>query len=793
MVICYIFHNFAVLLLTYANKFPLMYLRLVMMSVILTLRTLLPLLSATPTSLPDDSRSIDMGTTRIGGAVQDQNGMIWVGTWSGLYCYDGYEMHNVRINSGDGTSIGGDHIRDIRLSPKGNIWCRTDNEIFEFDRASFSFKDLPPSQQSRIAPLMGKTWHGTKDGQNILWTADGSRLIKTMLHRHHPAKMLAATNGLCARSLFIDSSKRVWAGFKDCNAIKVYGADGSLLKTITMEFSPYCIYQMRNGDIWAGGKPGGLAKVGNGRSISTDAVYDLKEDAHGRLWIATFGEGIKCLANPKAQRPTLSPSLSGGYIKKLLITPSQHLIAATTDGLLIGSVKAANLKHISFKAVKRDGHNPRSLISNAVLDVKQDSKGYVYVCTESYGIDVIREENLFSDSPAFRHLGMGGSAMTNDVCGGGIALAGDSLLVVVGNNNVTFYNPQKDEVVNYARSFWGDSCVFSEVSPVRMANGSWLFCTLTGVLTATPHHLYSRGFVPKIFFTTLSVNGGSDVFTLLTDSLRLSADERNISLRFAAIDHINNKEIFYRSSFDGSAWSAATKSRSITLYDLTAGIHILRVQSTDGYGRWVDNSRTLVIAVAPHWYETWWAMALYALATISICTVVVYAIIYIRRIKKQHSELLHQLMEMIDREKKLSAIKIKEQTSAHIPVAPKGEETAEDKPHWVAASGAKPEDIRFLNRVKEYIEKNIGNASASIEEMADYAAVSRSTLSRRLQKLVGISAKQLFFEARMKRAYRLLADNATMHRSMDDIARMCGYDDTAYFKKVLKKRGLPTR
>lgn len=755
-------------------------------SIIFCICTLLSSQSTTLVPSPlGRSRCINLGAMRIGGVVQDRNGMIWVCTWSGLYCYDGYELHSVRVSPGDGTSIGGDHIRDIRLSPQGDIWCRTDDEIFKFDIASFSFRDLPPREQKRIAPLMGRTWHGTTDRQSIRWTADGSTLLKTITHSHHPARTLGGTEGLRARSLFTDREGRIWAGFKDSNLIKVYDRNLSLIKTIAMDFQPYCIYQMRNGNVWAGGKPSGLARVGDEGSICTDAVYDMKEDARGRLWIASFGGGVKCCADPGAQHPVLSPTLGGRYVKKLLITPSGHLIAATTEGLLTGSVNGASLTRIALKTVKRDGNNPRSLASNAILDVKEDSRGNIYVCTESHGIDMTTEEELFSANPSFRHLGHGGSAMTNDVCNA-IALAGDSLLVVTGSDNVTFYYPKKDEAVNYARTFWGDSCTFSEASAVLTADGSWLFCTLTGVLVATPHHLYSRGFAPHIFFTTLAVNGGADIFTPLADTLRLSAGQRNISLRYAAIDNISNQEISYRSSFDGSAWSVATRSRSITLYDLSAGSHILRVQSTDRYGRWVDNCRTLLITVAPYWYETWWAMALFAVLALLVCSTVAYAFIYIRRMKQQRNVLLHQLMEMIDREKELSARMAKEEATAPAQAQERGNEDAMERTlSDMTSTGARPEDIRFLGKVKDYIERNIGNASASIEEMAAEAAVSRSTLNRRLQKLVGVSAKQLLLEARMKRAERLLA---TEQLPIDCIARMCGYDDVAYFKKVMKKK-----
>ncbi|MDE5734550.1 MAG: AraC family transcriptional regulator, partial [Duncaniella sp.] len=97
-----------------------------------------------------------------------------------------------------------------------------------------------------------------------------------------------------------------------------------------------------------------------------------------------------------------------------------------------------------------------------------------------------------------------------------------------------------------------------------------------------------------------------------------------------------------------------------------------------------------------------------------------------------------------------------------------------------------PEDAMFLDRVRRYIEANIANSDANVEEMAEAAAVSRSTLNRRLRSNLGISAAQLMIEARMKYACQLLGDGT--HRSLAETAGMCGYSDPQYFQRVFRKR-----
>lgn len=753
-----------------------------------------------------------LGGSGVGGVVQDSRGLIWIATWNGLCCTDGYDIHAIKLSPGDGTDIGGDHIRDICLSPQGMIWCHTDDEVFEFNPYTFAFRDLPKSTQDSIAPQMGKTWQGLRDIQNVLWTADEHGLYKT-IPLHHPARVIDGSQGMHPRAMNKDSKGNIWVGFKADNSIKVYSQDGKLLRSMSAPFSPYCLLEAADGVMWAGGKPGGLMRVG-GNLLTQDPVYDIRQDKLGRLWIATFGNGIKCCLNPADDNPRFHTFCDGKKVRQILITTKGNLIAATTEGLIVGDISKSDIKTISLVNIKRDGHNPNSLMSNAVMNVVSDSQHRIFIATESSGIDMVEEDILMSDQPVFTHLTMTSRSLSREACKA-LTMCGDSLLVIVGDDNVSFYNPLNDNAIRYASSFWTDSCRFAEVAPMRMSDGSWWVCSLSGLLRATPHHLYTRGFVPPLIFTTLSINGGSELFRVMPDTLRLNANERNISLEFAAINHIDNTNILYRSSFDGSPWTAACPTRRVSLYDLTPGWHTIRIQSTDSYGRWVDNTCTMDIYVAPYWHETWWAMTLLILIVVSILAAITYGFIYIRMIKRQKSQLLEQLMAMINHNNQMvfheqtlhktgevrgeSIGEIVGEVSSHeycqdgstdvMSVTPDNQDASVNKLHDSIIK-AKPEDVSFLNNVRHYIEINISNSDANIEDMASFSAVSRSTLNRRLRSLVGISATQLLIEARMQRAQELIASNAYNLYTMTEIADKCGYADVNYFKAVIKKRGI---
>ena len=748
------------------------------------------LISALFVFLPIDSQVMTyyddhsgLSSSRVGGGVQDKNGLLWFATWNGLNCYDGYEFHWVNIKPGDNAGISTGRLRDIRLSAKGNIWCHTDNGIYAFDLSTYTFKEIPQKQQRVIAKYMGKKWHGLTDTQGNRWTADRQGLYRCSTP-HHPASIVKGTEGEWPRSFAIDNIGNLWVSMADSRRIKVLDTYGTIVRTITLDTAPYAMLPMQNGRVWVGGKPGCLLRIendGQQTSVSDDIVYDIKEDSEGHLWIATFGEGIKVCEYPDKTPVRISAPVSGlGKLKvrRLLITPSGNIIATTTEGLLAGHIDDKHWQNTKLKLIKRDASNEGSLANNATMDLVRDSKGNIYVCTESSGIDMISESDLMScvdgnRQPVFRHFNVKNSSLTSDFCKA-MTLASDTLIVVVGNDNITAFNPVSDQSVNYGRIFWSDTVRFEETKPLIMNDGSWILGTHEGALIASAHNLYSRGYIPPLVFTTLAIkDGGADLCLVPKNEITLDEDQRNITIGYAALDYTDNSGILYRSRLDDSEWCATSKNRSVTLFNLTAGKHTFEVQSTDRYGRWVNNNHTITIIVAPYWYETWWATMLFVLIGIAIVATIIYTYLYIRRMNQQRKQLLEKYMKVLAR-----TMDTPYRTStARFKITTAGET------HELPA-----EDTRFLNRVREYIDNNISNPDAGVDAMADAAAASRSTLNRHLRSLLGISASQLLIDARMQRAKQLLSRREETGDSIADIAKKCGYYDPHYFQRAFKQK-----
>lgn len=733
----------------------------------------------------------------VSDVLQDRQGFIWLSTWNGLNRFDGYEFRQIKTRPGDGTDIKSEVIRRIMQDGKGNIVCRTESGFFRFDTHNYRLEDVADTTMYDMPPI-GKP-APFRDSEGNVWTVERYGVTKTCT-AHHPAKIVTGTENVQARAFMRDRKNRWWLATKEDECIRIYdgrnvlagflGSDGRLHGEKTpFGHRAYTIVQTRGGDIWAGCKPGALIRMREradgtfeirrirGAELACDIIYHIIEDGAGRLWLATFGGGVVCIPNPEADNPMfISFKINGAEskgckVRRLLLTRRGNIVCATTNGIVTGRINRSDVRKSVFRRLGRDGKRSGSLCNNATMDVVQDGRGRIFIATENSGIDMTDEEELFGDEPSFAHFNTANSSLTSDACLA-MTVKGGGHILVVCTDRVMDFMPYGDSTVTYSRRFWSAACHFSEERPLRLPDGSWLFGQEQGAYIATPHNMDTRGYKPPLLFTELMVSGKQPVTGICTtDTVVLGTDERNFSISFAALDYTDNTDICYRSRLDGSPWSRAGNDRTLTFYDMAPGTHTLTVQSTDRYGRWVDNARRLTIIVTPHWHETLWARMAEWLLFAGMITGVVYTVFYIRNMNRQWRELLVKYMALLDR-------------------ADGGQSPAE-KAEAPALPAELPEsDRRFLGLVMRYIEENIGNSDANIDDMAAFAATSRSNLNRKLRSLVGITAAQLLIDARMQRAAQMLGAAAAEDGKprIAEIAYACGYSDPRYFSRCFRQK-----
>jgi signal transduction histidine kinase/DNA-binding response OmpR family regulator len=104
----------------------------------------------------------------------------------------------------------------------------------------------------------------------------------------------------------------------------------------------------------------------------------------------------------------------------------------------------------------------------------------------------------------------------------------------------------------------------------------------------------------------------------------------------------------------------------------------------------------------------------------------------------------------------------------------------------------KPKDIvltspdeKFLKRVIQVIEKNIGEPNLDVDFLSKQVGVSRTQLYRKINALTDMAAKEFVKDIRLKRAAQLISQDKL---NISEIAYEVGFNDTSYFRKCFKEK-----
>ena len=182
-------------------------------------------------------------------------------------------------------------------------------------------------------------------------------------------------------------------------------------------------------------------------------------------------------------------------------------------------------------------------------------------------------------------------------------------------------------------------------------------------------------------------------------------------------------------------------------------------------GTWIPQVRTLEIHVTPKFSETIWARLLGILLVVVFLLVAVYIYLYIRNVKRKQQETLAAYLTLLEnRDRQVVDVRVdKTKTSLQIAVD--------------------EEDDAMMKRVILFIESHLSDSEIGIVEMSEAAAVSRSSLNRKMKKMLGLTPAEFLRETRIKHAQRFLLES---NKGVSEIAYACGFTDPKYFGKTFK-------
>ena len=355
-----------------------------------------------------------LAQSQVTDICQDNLGQLWIGTQSGLSCFDGNDFVNYSIDDG----LADNKVDKLLFSEKDNtLWIATPKGITEFKNKKF--KSYPFSSNFNINDLILF--------QDSLFIASNNGLIsfKNGHYTHFPTynkiRQLATNNNnlFCATNkglhyhkngaylIYPDSllSTINFSGIHCSNNILTlstygfgilsYNLEQKELKTIKQkeqkEQKIKGLY-IDNNDIWGLGKFGiihinrenNVTYYNDKNGLTINYTKRIFKDNEGNIWIATYGKGLLKFSSKAILNYTVKDGLSSDIVMGITSDESGTFCFGTYDkGLVIKSGKSFNIIQ------QKDGLN-----HNSVWSVFQHNNSY-WVGT-NHGVNQITDTEIIS-------------------------------------------------------------------------------------------------------------------------------------------------------------------------------------------------------------------------------------------------------------------------------------------------------------------------------------------------------------------------------------------------------------
>ena len=738
--------------------------------------------------------------------MQDRQGYIWLATWDGLRRYDGYRFETFKAVPGDKSPLETNRFTYVEEDATGNIICVSNEIPYLFNTKNRQFEpyqgrkvkaaSYQPSQQ--VKDLVGQVQEFQSSEVNILMT-DWQEGVWVYSHRGLERISLVPkviqpeqTNGESEQvisTLFTDRRGRLWTADKQGYvSIRDVGGDmrwlapnGSLSSSrIRFGYAAYDIYEDSQRQVWIGCKPGGLFRLtaegkgyrvthfthqaDNTNSLNSDGIYNIVEDSQHRIVLATYGGGLN-IGEPQSDgtmcfincdnRLKQYPQ-AGLKSRCLWLKDDGTALLGTNDGLYTFSLREPYEK-IHFYVNHRQPDQLQSISNNFVMEIHQMRSGDLYLATSGGGTEKILSTQLLSDTIRFQHYTVreGISSDMNQT----LAEDMDGNLWIVSAGSVSLLNTRTGIATNYWRLLTEAGNTFTEAVPALLPDSSMVLGTANGTLTLRSGQMLKSTFQPPIVFDC-------------EKEVHLSSDERDFTIRFAALDYNKNEEIIYAYRLEGidSEWRY-TRQNELNYASLAPGTYILHIKSTNGDGVWTDNETTITLHRTASFHETPWAWMLYGGLAALLLIIVLSTIRYIRMLKRELKDVRLTSKEQIE----VLGAQLKEL----LPIT-----ESIKKIHEESAEQLNADDRQFAERLKKFVEGNLNNADLSVQDMANEMNVSRTVLFVRMKRIFDSSPNNYLLNTRITYAKKLLLEPSAR---VSDVAYRCGFSDPKYFSRCFKK------
>ncbi|CAM4357605.1 ligand-binding sensor domain-containing protein [Pedobacter westerhofensis] len=540
-----------------------------------------------------EKRAGGLNNNLVNGIVQDDKGLIWIGTDHGgvnLLDKKGFRIRYLLNKENDPKSIGQNSILSVYKDNKGIMWLGTFKKGISFYHPKILKFPLYRYEDGNVNGLAyddinrfaedgsGNIWVGTNGGGLFYFNRKTGKFSR-YLHRQDDSNSLS--NDIIV-SLCIDRQKKLWIGtyFGGLSSF-----DGQHFKHFRHQAS-------------------------DNNSLADDRVWDILQDREGIFWIATLGGGLDqfdpvsgIFTHHRAVQPN---SVGSDFLSCLMEDAQGNLWIGTADGI---DVRKTDGRFVHYKNIPGQ---PHSLINNIVYDLMQDSYGFIWVATRD-GIS-----RFDPHSGLFRNFDSDDGLTEKST----LKILEDSqrnlwLSTANGLFNI-LVKPLKNAGFSYSFRKYDQQdglqgIAFNANAGYKTRGGELLFGGASGFNLFRPGEIHNDNTAPAVVLTDLWLANRRVPFAQTT-KLNLKYNQNGFTIAFAALNFFNPQKIRYRymlQGFDHHWQEPQNDGRRAVYTNIDPGRYVFRLMSTDAEGNWRNNERRLEIEIKPPFWRSTLAYILY--------------------------------------------------------------------------------------------------------------------------------------------------------------------------------------
>lgn len=624
--------------------------------------------------------------SNIWSLAQDQDGVIWAGTTTGLYSIDAASSRHY---------LPDDHVREIYVDSTGVLWLGTEEGLVRramdgsFLRYLHDSSDAESLSHDSVTALhedsAGRFWVGTMNGLNLLKDSGGFQRIT------NTAGNMFSLSHNTVMSIYEDRSEVLWVGtYEGLNrwnrlteAFELFSAAGEG-KGVLSNPTVASMAADQRGNVWVGTFGGGLNRLDTTTgeiktyhhdenvpgSLPDDRVMALAVDYKNEVWIGTRGAGLARYYEPTEKfemftnNPADSESISSNAITSILPLADGRMLIGTYGGGLnlfdgiafkryfhdpaddasissdrimalyqdrsgniwVGTHDAGLNRFYPnsgvFEEIRFDPENAQSLSGDSVLNILEDGRGNLWIGTQGAGLNLWRAEDRLRDIIRFDHITESSGLASANVFS--MLLDETEHLWVAGSRGLTRLNLDATQFESFDTSHGVQSMEFNHNAAVSH-KGMLYFGGVNGFNRLNPDAIRISARQPETVVTKLSSVPTDQSLAMTLDSgLELYYQAPSFDVTFAALD-FNAPELNryeYRLIGLQEEWVSSGDRRYASYFNLEPGQYEFQVRSANNAGVWGEASTFPVRVHAAPWL-TWWAYVVYASLALIIAAFVI--------------------------------------------------------------------------------------------------------------------------------------------------------------------------